>query len=183
VPDDLRTAERRWLALYLLLRAVAITVLGILLLLRPNDTLRSLARIAGSLLVLIGSIDLVVPVARGAISSVRGLIVLRGALTVGVGAMLLGLTDATISVIVTLLGMQLVVGGGVSLLLAMRLKGRVASAGLVVRGTLALGTGIAALVWPAPTVATVVMLYGLQWILSGLVSSVVAVDLAARPAR
>lgn len=173
---------RRWLAIYLGLRAVVITVLGILLLIRPDDTVRTLARVAGAVLLVLGTIDIGASLTRGALSSIRGLIVFRGALTVGVGGLLLAITDATVTVLALLLGMQLVVGGGVSLLVSVRLRRRVAAwQWVAVRGVLTLGVGVAALFWPGLTVASLAILVGVQWILGGIVSTAVAVAVAARP--
>ena len=82
-----------------------------------------------------------------AVSSLRLLLLLRGAVTVGIGAILLALTDVTVTVIAILIGMQLVVGGGVSILVSVRLRGRVrAWRAVAVRGLITLAIGVVALV-------------------------------------
>ena len=172
---------RWWLTLYLLARALAATVLGILLLIRPDDTVRTLARVSGILLLVIGAIDLAASLVRIALAPIRILVLARGALTVGAGIVLLALTDATVTVIAIVLGMQLVVGGGVSLLLSVRLRSRVAGwRVLAVRGLVTVGIGLVVLVLPDKAVATLAVLFGVQWILSGISSTTVAMRLATQ---
>jgi uncharacterized membrane protein HdeD (DUF308 family) len=181
VTGDEPRVSRWWLTVYLLARALAATVLGILLLVRPDDTVVTLARITGILLLVIGGVDLTASLVRAAMAPIRVAVLLRGALTVGVGVVLLALTDATVTVVAIVLGMQLVVGGGVSMVLAYRLRSRVADwRAIALRGLLTLAVGTLALVWPSKSVATLAVLFGVQWILSGIVSTAVAVRMATR---
>ena len=172
-------SEQWWLTLYLLARALAATVLGILLLVRPDDTVRTLARLGGILLLVIGGVDLAASLVRAAFAPVRMLIFARGVLTLGAGGILLALTDATVTVIAIVLGMQLVVGGGVSMLLSVRLRAQVVDwRAIAVRGLIGAVVGIVALAWPDRSVATLSVLFGVQWLLSGVVSTGVAVRVA-----
>jgi len=175
-------AARRWLTAYLLARALAATVLGILLLVRPDDTVHTLARITGTLLAVIGVVDLAASLLRAALAPVRFIVLARGVVTLGAGILLLVVTDATVSVIAIVLGMQLVVGGGVSMVVSYRLRERVGGwPAIAVRGLVGAGIGVVALVWTDRSVATLAVLFGVQWLLSGMVSTAVAVRLAMRP--
>ena len=175
-------ATQRWLILYLLGRALAATVLGILLLVRPDDTVRTLAQISGILLLILGTIDMAASMVQVALSAVRLLVLSRGVLTFGAAVLLLALTDTTVTVIAIILGMQLVVSGGVSLLLSIRLRPRVAGwVAIALRGLVTLAIGVVALAWPERSVATLAVLFGVEWILSGLVSTTAAVRAASHP--
>ena len=176
------SATRRWLAVYLLARALAATVLGMLLLMRPDDTVHTLARVTGILLAVIGAVDLAASLVRVALAPVRLIVLARGVMTLGAGLLLLVLTDATVTVIAIVLGMQLVVGGGVSVVLSYRLRGRVDGwPAIAARGLVGVGIGVVALVWSDRSVATLAVLFGVQWLLSGVVSTAVAVRLAMQP--
>lgn len=163
----------------MLLRALAFTVLGLLLLLRPGDTVRTLTRLVGIVLLTLGSIDLVVgslPVSTGA---VRRLVLLRGAVTVVLGIALTTLTDASLTVVAILAGMQLVIGGGVSLLLGSWSRGDVAGwKGVVARGAITVLAGGLVIAWPQKTVEIVAIVLGIEWLISGAVSTAVAVTVA-----
>lgn len=181
---DRRSVPRRWLAGYLLVRAVVFTVLGLLLVIRPGETVRALARVTGGVLVLLGMIDLVAAATPGPGRAVRELVALRGVVTAGLGVVALLLTDATITVLAIVIGMQLVVGGGVSLLLGVwtRGEGR-AWRGIAVRGAVAAAVGVGAIFWPDKSVVALGVVLGIQWLLSGIVSTTVAVTLASRPGQ
>lgn len=179
---DRHAVPRRWLTGYLLVRAVVFTVLGLLLVIRPGETVRTLARFTGGVLVVLGAIDLVAAAVRGPGRSVRELVALRGLVTVGLGTVALLLTDATITVLAIVIGMQLVVGGGVSLLLGVWSRAETrAWRGMALRGALAAAVGVGAIFWPDKSVTALGIVLGVQWLLSGVVSTAVAVAIASRP--
>lgn len=170
------TQSRRAIAAYMLVRAVIFTVLGLLLLLRPGETVRALAQLVGLVLLTLGSIDLVVSARSAAAPVVRRLILLRGVTTAGVGAVLVALTDASLTVVAILAGMQLVIGGGVSSLLGSWSRHEVrAWKGVVARGALTVVAGALVIGWPQKSIEIIAVILGIDWLLSGAVSTVVAV--------
>lgn len=183
--DGAATAPRRplrvWLIGYLLVRAVAVTVLGLLLLLRPSDTVHTLARFVGAMLIALAVVDLVAAISPGPDRSTRRLILLRALVTVAIGTVMVLLTEVTVAAVAVLVGMQMVVSGGVSMLVSFQLRHRVGAwVGVTLRGALALTAGILALVWPRVTIVVVAVILGVNWLIGGLVSATTAVAVASR---
>lgn len=172
---------RRWLIGYFLVRAVVFTVLGLLMLLQPGDTVRTLARLIGWVLLVLASVDVVAASFGGAGRAIRLLVLARGLLTAVLGVVLVLLTDATITVVAIVAGMQLAVGGGVSILLGVWSREElVAWGGVVLRGVITVLIGAALIAWPEKTVVVVAVMLGAQWMLSGFVSTAVAVAIGTR---
>jgi uncharacterized membrane protein HdeD (DUF308 family) len=170
-----------WLVGYLLVRAVAVTVVGILLLTRPSDTVLTLTRFVGWVLIALAVIDLVAAMTPGPERSTRRLILLRALLTGVVGTVMVLLSDVTVTAVAILVGMQLVVSGGVNVLVSLQMRSRVdAWVGVTARGALALIAGILALVWPRVTIVVIALILGMQWLIGGLVSAATAVAVASR---
>lgn len=170
-----------WLIGYLLVRAVLVTVVGILLLIRPTDTALAFARFVGWFLLFLALVDLLAAVTPGPNRSTRRLVLLRAILTAAVGALMVILTDVTVTALAILVGMQMVVSGGVNVLVSVQLRSRVdAWVGVALRGALALTAGILALVWPRVTVIVLAVILGVQWLIGGLVSAATAVAVASR---
>jgi uncharacterized membrane protein HdeD (DUF308 family) len=167
---------KRWLVLYLVIRAVIVTALGLLLVIRPDETLRTLARVVGAFMLVLGLLDLLGVPGRGLRSPVGRLLLIRAAITAVIGATLLFLTDATFTVVAILIGIQLVASGGASALVGYwsrsELKGW---QGMVARGFFAVMIGALAIGWPDLTVTGLAVIAGIQWIVSGAVLTSVAV--------
>lgn len=176
-----RAISRRWIVVYLLVRALVFAVLGLLMLLRPGETVRALAQLLGLVLLVLGAVDFVLLVVGGSGRGIRRLLMLRGTVTVGLGALLTGLTDATITVVAIIAGMQLAVGGGVSVLLGTWGRAEAAAwRGVVVRGVATLAAGAAVIAWPQKSVTVVAVILGVQWLLSGAGSTAIAVAVGSR---
>jgi uncharacterized membrane protein HdeD (DUF308 family) len=180
--EPITKRQRTWLVGYLLVRAVVVTVIGLLLVLRPTDTAHAVARIAGGLLLAIGVIDLVAPILRGSTRRLRFPLVIRGLVAIAIAFAVLLMTDATITVVSIILGIQLVVGGGVSLMVSVRLRDRVKGwVGFAIRGAVSVAAGAVAIGWPGITVTALAAVLGVQWLLSGVLSTVIAVRVAGSP--
>ena len=161
-----RRSLRLWLLGFLLARAVVVTAVGILLLLRPSDTIHTMARLLGVILMVFGAIDLVLGLVPGADRRSRRLVLLRGLLTAAIGAVVFFLTEVTVTAVAILVGMQLVVSGGVSVLLSLQVRRRVGAwIGVTVRGLISIVTGALALVWPRATVAVLAVLFAVFFFL------------------
>jgi uncharacterized membrane protein HdeD (DUF308 family) len=176
-----RRPLRVWLVAYLLVRAVAVVVLGLFLLLRPTDTVHTLARFVGAVLIVLAAIDLLAALSPGPDRQTRRLVLLRAILTAAIGGVMMMLTDVTVTAVAVLVGMQMVVSGGVTVLLSLQLRSRVdAWVGVTARGALALAAGILALVWPRVTVVVIAVILGGHWLVGGVVSGITAVAVARR---
>lgn len=164
-----------WLIAYLLLRAVVITTLGTLLLIRPHETVHRVAAFVGWVLIVLAVIDVLAAV-YGPDGVTRRLLWVRAALTAIVGLVLALLTTVSVTAVAVLIAMYLVVTGGVSVILGLHLRSKVkAWIGMAVRGGLALVAGILALVWPRLTIVVVAVILGVYWVVGGLVSASTAV--------
>lgn len=176
-----RRPLRAWLIAYLLVRAAAVVVLGLFLLLRPTDTVQTLARFVGAVLIVLAAIDLLAALSPGPDRQTRRLVLLRAILTAAIGGVIVLLTDVTVTAVAVLVGMQMVVSGGVTVLLSLQLRSRVdAWVGVTARGALALAAGILALVWPRVTVVVIAVILGGHWLVGGVVSGLTAVAVARR---
>lgn len=176
-----RRPLRIWLVAYLLVRSLAVTVLGILLLMRPHDTVLAVARFVGWVLLVLAVIDLVAAAWPTPDGRTRALIFGRAVLTGLIGAVMVLLTNVTVTAVAVLVGMQMVVSGGVNVLVSVQLRRRIdAWFGVTVRGALALAAGILALVWPRVTIVVIAVILGVQWLIGGLVSAATAVAVASR---
>ncbi|MEX2322668.1 MAG: DUF308 domain-containing protein [Acidimicrobiia bacterium] len=170
-----RASTRMWLIAYLLLRAVVITTLGILLLIRPHETVHRVAAFVGWVLIVLAVID-VLAAAYGPDRVTRRLLWVRAAFTAIVGLVLALLTTVSVTAVAVLIAMYLVVTGGVSVILGIHLRSEIkAWIGMAVRGGLALVAGILALVWPRLTIVVVAVILGVHWLVGGLVSLSTAV--------
>jgi uncharacterized membrane protein HdeD (DUF308 family) len=164
-----------WLIAYLLLRAVVITTIGILLLIRPHETVHRVAAFVGWVLLVLAFID-VLAAAYGPDSATRRLLWVRAAFTAIVGLVLALLTTVSVTAVAVLIAMYLVVTGGVSVVLGLHLRSEVkAWIGMAVRGGVALAAGISALVWPRLTIVVIAVILGVHWVIGGLVSVSTAV--------
>jgi uncharacterized membrane protein HdeD (DUF308 family) len=180
--EPITQRQRAWLVGYLLVRAIVVTAIGLLLVLRPTDTAHAIARIGGGLLLAIGVIDLVAPILKGSTGRLRLPLVARGLVTVALGFAVLLLTDATITVVSILIGTQLVVGGGVGLMVSVRLRHRVRGwPGFAIRGVVSVVAGAIAIGWPGITVTTLAALLGADWLLGGALATFTAVRVAGSP--
>jgi uncharacterized membrane protein HdeD (DUF308 family) len=172
---------RVWLVAYLLVRSLAVTVLGVLLLIRPHDKVLTVARFVGWVLIGLAVIDLIAAAWPTPGQRTRALIVGRAVLTGLIGVVMVMLTDVTVTAVAVLVGMQMVVSGGVNVLVSVQLRRRIdAWFGVTVRGALALAAGILALVWPRVTIVVIAVILGVQWLIGGLVSAATAVAVASR---
>lgn len=178
-PPRRRRGLRLWLTGYLLVRAVVITVLGLLMLLRPTDTVLNVVRFIGVVLLVLTVLDLAAAAFPGPDRRTRRLLLARGLITGLIGALLVLLTDVTVTAVAILVGMQMVVSGGVSLLVAVQLRRTIAAwVGLGARGAMALTAGVLALVWPRVTIVVIAVILGIHWLIGGLVSTATAVAVA-----
>jgi uncharacterized membrane protein HdeD (DUF308 family) len=175
-----------WLIGYLLLRAVVVTTLGVLLLIRPHDTVHRVAAFVGWVLIVLAVIDALAAVSPGPDPTTRRLLWVRAAFTAIVGLVLALLTTVSVTAVAVLIAMHLVVTGGVNVILSLHLKAEVkAWIGMAMRGGLAMIAGILALVWPGLTIVVVAVILGVHWVVGGLVSVSTAVGLwwESRPAK
>ena len=168
---------RTWLIGYLVLRGAVVALLGALLLLRPHDTVDTLATLAGMILLAFGAIDVLAAMPDAAAAGGRALLVGRGLVTLAVGFVAVLLTDVAVTTLAILLGMHLVLTGGVALLVGIALRTRVRHWWLTAtRSAVFVVAGLVTVLWPSITVSALALVYGLQWLLGGALSVATAVD-------
>lgn len=175
-----RRAERMlwWLAIA---AAVTSVVLGVIVLVWPDATLFVAAVLFGAWLAVHGVIHLVDAItATAADSGSRAITAVIGVLFVIAGVICLRNVVASLTIIATIIGISWLIGGIIGVVAAFghRYAG---PARLVVAllGGLSIIGGLIVLVWPGPTLATIVVFTGIWMILMGIVQFFLA--LRSRP--
>jgi len=152
-------------------------VAGRVLLFWPDRTVTVVARLTGILLILVGLGDLLETFRNHRSGSYWGLMALRGVINLGFGAALLFWPGVTISVVVWLMGFDLVLTGLLGLLIRGQMPEEYRSA-MLTRSILTILFGLAIMIWPHATVkvlafivAALLILFGLVLLYSGWVLS------------
>ena len=159
---EVRTATGGWWLL-VLIGLIGIAV-GITILIKPGNSLETLAVIAGVFLLLDGILELVASLLYG--SQNRGMVALLGALTAIVGVLLIRHPIQGVTVIALLIGIWLIAIGVVRIVAAFELEAHRALSAFV--GGIELIAGIAIVVEPNIGYATLALLVGIGFIFNGL---------------
>jgi uncharacterized membrane protein HdeD (DUF308 family) len=140
---------------------------GLVLLFWPDRTLTVIARISGLLIALQGISDLWAILRHHKGTSYWGLFALRAAINLGFGAALLFWPSPTISVLVWLVGLDLVLAGILGLLLRSKVP-EDQRGGMTGRSLVTIAFGIVIMVWPSATATVLAFLVGGVLALMGL---------------
>jgi uncharacterized membrane protein HdeD (DUF308 family) len=143
-------------------------VAGLVLLFWPDRSITVVARLTGILLIVVGVGDLLETFRNHRQGSYWGLMALRGVINVGFGAALLFWPGVTISVVVWLIGFDLVLTGVLGLLIRGQMPEEYRSA-MLTRSILTIVFGLAIMIWPHSTVKVVAFVVAALLILFGLV--------------
>lgn len=140
---------------------------GVVLLAWPHATIKAVAFVIGLLLVARG-----IAVAIDALVSRRagtywGLVLVRGLIDIAVGALCIFWPEITIWALVVLLGIELIIGGILSVLVSRQVPKELGSRHMW-PGVISIVAGVAVIVWPHATVWVIVLLIGIYLILWGL---------------
>lgn len=162
-PYQAEVKELTWGWWLLLLVGLLSVVAGVVILLKPGDSLPTLAVIAGIFLLVDGILELVSSFMRG--TSNRGLVALFGVLTAVVGVLLIRHPIGGVAAIALLIGIWLIAAGVIRFVTAFdeyEHRGWHAFA-----GALELIAGIAIVANPSIGFATLAVLVGIAFILNG----------------
>lgn len=143
-------------------------VAGLVLLFWPDRTIVVVARIVGVLILVIGFGQAVEALTTHRKGSYWGLLLLRGVINLVAGALLLFWPSITVTVIVWLLGIELVLTGIIGLIASTQVPKDLGRSSLVVQALVAVVLGIIIMVWPSATVAVLAVLAAIVLILLGV---------------
>lgn len=141
---------------------------GVVLLVWPDRTVTVVARLVGLLLALVGAGDLLDTVRNHRRGSYWGLLALVGLSNLAFGLALLFWPGVTVSVVVWLVGLDLVLTGVLGLLVRGRMPEEY-RAGMLSRSVLTIAFGVAVMAWPSATLNVVAFLVGALLVAFGLV--------------
>jgi uncharacterized membrane protein HdeD (DUF308 family) len=142
---------------------------GVVLMFWPDRTLIVVARIAGIFVLALGLSEVFDAVTTHRKGSYWGLLLLRGALNVVAGALLLFWPSITVTVLVWLFGLDLVITGIIGLFASREIPKDMGRSVLVARSAVGIVFGIVLIVWPDVTLQVLAILIGLQLLAVGAI--------------
>ncbi|HXW33793.1 MAG TPA: DUF308 domain-containing protein [Acidimicrobiales bacterium] len=177
--DPVLSIGRHWG--WLLFFGIVTLVLGILITVRPVDTVYAVAILLGIWLLIAGVFRMVASIAtRDVEGGTRFLGILFGLLAVLIGLLVLHRSFETIKIVGFLIGIFWVIGGIVELLTAFGSPERPHRVWIAIAGLIGLVVGILALVYPGLSLVIIALLSGIWLIIYGCLQ--IAVSLTLRTA-
>jgi uncharacterized membrane protein HdeD (DUF308 family) len=153
-------------------------ILGVLVTIKPRDTIYTIAVLVGIWLFVAGLFRIVVAIADSEdTGGTRWLMAFLGLLSVIVGILFLRHTDDTITTLAFLLGLFWVVGGLIEFFTAYGDRGSEARGWRIFMGLLALAAGIVTLVVPHLTLNTLAVIFGIWLIIYGVLEILLSLQL------
>jgi uncharacterized membrane protein HdeD (DUF308 family) len=143
-------------------------IAGIVLLFWPDRTIVVVARLVGILILVIGVGQIIEAITTHRQGSYWGLLAFRGLINVIAGALLLFWPDITVTVVVWLLGLELVLVGLIGLFAATRVPKEMGRTPLVVQAVIGIALGVVIMVWPSATLSVIAVLAAIVMIVFGL---------------
>jgi uncharacterized membrane protein HdeD (DUF308 family) len=157
---------------------VVTLVLGVLVVLKPRDTIYAFAILLGIWLFVAGLFRIVMAIADSEDSGgARWLMALLGLISVVVGILFLRHTEETVTTLAFLIGLFWVIGGIIEFFTAYTDTGSPARGWRIAMGVLAFAAGVVTLVVPHLTLATLAVIMGIWLILYGLLEIALAFQL------
>ena len=141
---------------------------GIFLLAWTDRSETIIGRIIGVILLLVGLGEVFEAVGTHRKGSYWGLLLLRGAMNVVVGGVLLFWPSPALTFLTWVLGLDLVLTGLIGLIASRQVPPELGRSGIVARGVVGIVFGLIVMFWPNETLTVFVWLIGLQLILLGL---------------
>lgn len=142
---------------------------GSVLLFWPDRTIVVVARIAGLLVAAIGLGEIFESLTNHRKGSYWGLLLIRGIVNAGAGALLLFWPDITVTVLVWLFGLDLILTGVVGLLASRDFPKDAGRNGLIARSAVGVVFGFMVVAWPDVTLFVLAVLVAVQLIVVGLI--------------
>jgi uncharacterized membrane protein HdeD (DUF308 family) len=153
-------------------------ILGVLVTIKPKDTIYTIAILVGIWLFVAGLFRIVVAIADSEdTGGTRWLMAFLGLLSVIVGILFLRHTDDTITTLAFLLGLFWVVGGLIEFFTAYSDYGSEARGWRIFMGLLAVAAGIVTLVVPHLTLTTLAVIFGIWLIIYGVLEILLSLQL------
>jgi uncharacterized membrane protein HdeD (DUF308 family) len=144
-------------------------VAGIVLLFWPDRTWTVVARFIGIFLVVIGFGQAVEAVTTHRQGSYWGLLLLRGVINLGVGIALVVWPSATVTVVVWLVGLDLVLTGILAFIVSFQVPKEMGRSAFLVQAVVTVVLGVLIMAWPDATLNVVSVILAALLIVFGLV--------------
>jgi uncharacterized membrane protein HdeD (DUF308 family) len=154
---------------WVLFFGIVTLILGVLVVIKPRDTIYAFAILLGIWLFVAGLFRIVVAIAdHEDTGGTRWLMAVLGLLSVIIGILFLRHTNETVTTLAFLIGLFWVVGGIIEFFNAYSDHGSPARGFRIVMGILAFAAGIVTLVWPHLTLNVLAVIMGIWLILYGV---------------
>ncbi|MGP0110407.1 MAG: HdeD family acid-resistance protein [Acidimicrobiales bacterium] len=174
--DILRLVGRSWG--WVLFFGLVTLGIGVLVVLRPKDTIYFVAIVIGIWLFVAGLFRIVMAIADDEDSGgTRWLMAVLGLFSVIIGVFFLRRTEETVTTLAFLLGLFWIVGGIIEFFSAYSDHGSPARTWRIVMGVLAFAAGVVTLVVPHITLATLAVIMGIWLIIYGLLEIALSLQL------
>ncbi|HUD16119.1 MAG TPA: HdeD family acid-resistance protein [Acidimicrobiales bacterium] len=174
--DILRIVGKSWG--WVLFFGIVTLGLGVVVTLRPRDTIYAFAIVLGIWLFVAGLFRIVMAIADDEdTAGTRWLMAFLGLLSVIVGILFFHRTDDTVTTLGFLIGLFWVIGGIVEFFSAYSDRGSPARAWRVGMGVLAFAAGVVTLVLPNLTLTALAVIMGIWLIIYGLLEIVLSLQL------
>lgn len=171
--DILRIVGKSWG--WVLFFGVVTLILGVLVVLKPKDTIYAFAILLGIWLFVAGLFRIVMAIADSEdTGGTRWLMVVLGLLSVVVGILFLRHTEETVTTLAFLIGLFWVIGGIIEFFTAYTDEGSPTRIWRIAMGVLAFAAGIVTLVVPHLTLATLAVIMGIWLIIYGVLEIALA---------
>ena len=165
--DILRMVGKSWG--WVLFFGIVTLILGVLVVIKPRDTIYAFAILLGIWLFVAGLFRIVVAIAdHEDTGGARWLMAVLGLLSVIIGILFLRHTDETVTTLAFLIGLFWVVGGIIEFFNAYSEHGTPARGFRIGMGVLAFAAGIVTLVWPHLTLNVLAVIMGIWLIIYGI---------------
>jgi len=174
--DILRIVGKSWG--WVLFFGIVTLILGVLVTIKPRDTIYAFAILLGIWLFVAGLFRIVVAIAENDdTGGTRLFMAFLGLLSVIVGILFLRHTDETVTTLAFLIGLFWVIGGIIEFFSAYTDPGSEARGWRIGMGVLAFAAGIVTLVWPHVTLGVLAVIMGIWLIIYGVLEVALSLQL------
>jgi uncharacterized membrane protein HdeD (DUF308 family) len=143
-------------------------IAGLVLLLWPDRTWTVVARVAGILLAVVGLGQVVDSIRTHRSQPYWAVLLVRGLINLAVGLVLVLWPDVTVTVVIWLIGLDLVVTGLLGIVTSFRVPAELGSSGLLVQSGISAVLGILIVGWPNATLTVISVIVAAVLLVTGL---------------
>ena len=144
-------------------------IAGIVLLFWPDRSLTVVARFIGIFLAVIGLAQAFEALTTHRKGTYWGLLLLRGLINLGFGLALLFWPSATVTVVVWLVGLDLVLTGIIAFIVSFQVPKEMGRSSFLLQAILTVVLGVLIMAWPSATLTVISVILAILLILFGLV--------------